>query len=129
VTNGRALFLSDAQRGWERRFRDLIAFYVSDLGGEFETSTGERAIIRSIATQTVEMELMERKFRDAGDGASNEDLALYCTVANSRRRQLESIGIKPPPRYPKDITPSLADIRREMDARRAETARHEDSGA
>jgi hypothetical protein len=119
VTNGRSLWLGDAARSWERRFRDLIAYHVSDLGGEAETSIGQREIVRSICAQTVEMELLEKKFALKGDGAAAEDLALYCTVANSRRRQLESIGIKRAI-APRDITPpSLADIRREMDARKA----------
>jgi hypothetical protein len=122
VTNGKALFLSDVARAWERRFRDLIAYHVADLGGEAETSIGEREIIRSICAQTVEMELLEKRFALKGDGAKAEDLALYCTVANSRRRQLESIGIKRASPL-RDITPpSLADIRREMDARRKNIA-------
>jgi hypothetical protein len=111
--------MSDAARAWERRFRDLIAYHVADLGGEAETSIGEREIIRSICAQTVEMELLEKKFALKGDGAKAEDLALYCTIANSRRRQLESIGIKPTRAQRIINPPTIEDIRREMDARRA----------
>jgi hypothetical protein len=108
VTNG-ALFVDRSihpQRGWARRFADIISMHTSDLGGADYVSAAEASIIRRVATETVEMELLEQRFAKKGSGASSEDLDLYARISNSLRRHLETIGLK---RVAKDITPTLSD--------------------
>ena len=108
VTNG-ALFVDRSihpQRGWARRFADIIMLHTSDLGGADYVSAAEASIIRRVATETVEMELLEQRFAKKGSGASSEDLDLYARISNSLRRHLETIGLK---RVAKDITPTLSD--------------------
>jgi len=101
----------DAAYGGDSRLtNDLAPTGPMPVGGQND---------RDLFRRQRNLELLERKFALQGDGASAADLTLYCTVANSRRRQLESIGIKRASPL-RDITPpSLADIRREMDARKA----------
>jgi hypothetical protein len=109
VTNGSSLFadsVADGRRGWSRRMRDLIAFYVAHLGGEDLTSVAERSIIRRAATIEIELEWLERKFALSDKGASSEDLDLYSRTTNTLRRLLESIGLR---RVARDITPTLSD--------------------
>jgi hypothetical protein len=91
----------DLRGAYPRRLRDLLAEHVQDLGGETNTSLAERSILRRIATISVELELLERKFI-VGDGATPQDLQLYLTASNSLRRLLESVGLQ---RRSKDITP------------------------
>ena len=84
-----------------RRFRDLIGMHVSDLGGEDACSAAELSIVRRAALLTLELEVLESKFEQAGE-ASTKQLDCYQRVSNSLRRLLESLGLK---RRPRDITP------------------------
>jgi hypothetical protein len=111
VTNGR-LLPGDNRGRWVRRAKDLIALHLSDLGGEDNTSSAERSIVRRVAVLTVELEALEREFATAGQ-ATPEKLELYQRTANSLRRLLEAVGLQ---RRPRDVTPSLTDIMREEDA-------------
>jgi hypothetical protein len=109
VTNGKRLFADmtvDGRSGWSRRLRDLLNLHVADLGGEDIVSTAEHSICRRVATITVELELLERRFALKGKGANADDLDLYLRGANSLRRLLESIGLK---RVARDVTPLLQD--------------------
>jgi hypothetical protein len=109
VTNGTSLFaeaVADGRRGWSRRIRDLIAFYVSHLGGEDIVTTPQRSIIRRAAISEVEIEWLERNFAASKNGPSSEDLDLYFRATNALQRRLELIGMK---RVPRDITPTLKD--------------------
>jgi hypothetical protein len=83
-----------------------MSLHVLDAGGEDVVSAAEHSIIRRIATISVELELLERKFALKGKGASPEDLDLYFRGANSLRRLLESVGLK---RVARDVTPLLQD--------------------
>ena len=108
VTNGRVLIPGVSGRlPWVTRCRDIIAAYLSDLGGEANTSEAERSIIRRVATLTVELERLEKKFALAGE-ACDSDLDLYQRCSNTMRRHLESIGLQ---RRAKDIgiTPPTAE--------------------
>ena len=82
-------------RAWERRFRDLIAYHVADLGGEAETSIGEREIIRSICAQTVEMELLEKRFALKGDGASKPPASRASTARTRKSRAADCMSRLP----------------------------------
>jgi hypothetical protein len=89
---------------WARRFRDLLALHINDLGGPDNVSEGERAIVRRAATLMVELERMETEF--AGDnGGTLETLELYQRCANTMSRLLRSVGLK---RRAKDVTPTLS---------------------
>jgi hypothetical protein len=94
-----------------RRFRDLIGMHLSDLGGEEACSAAEMSIVRRAALLTLELEVMEGKFDEAGE-ASLKQLDAYQRTANSLRRLLESLGIK---RRSKDITPHPLDYARQRD--------------
>jgi hypothetical protein len=107
VTNGKRLFThAPSSQAWLRRLRDLLDLHIADLGGENIVSTAEHSICRRIATVTVELEIMERRFATKGKGASERDLDLYLRGANSLRRLLEAIGLK---RVARDVTPLLQD--------------------
>ncbi len=103
--SNRDRYLSDVdQRStWARRFRDLIALHLEDLGGWDFCSAAEKAIIRRCAALIVECEQMETKFALAG-GAKAEDLDLYARVTGQLRRALETVGLQ---RRPKDVTGNL----------------------
>jgi hypothetical protein len=106
VSNGNALFPADTTLSWGRRLRDIISLHTADLGGPDFISAAEASIIRRVATETVEMELLELKFAKHGKGAASEDLDLYARISNSLRRHLETIGLK---RVSRDITPTLSE--------------------
>jgi hypothetical protein len=121
TSNGRFLFGRDVdQRGaYPRRLRDLLSEHIQDLGGETNTSLAERSILRRIATISVELELLERKFVIA-NGASAQDLQLYLSASNTLRRLLEAVGL---PRRAKDVTPpTWEEIAQESEARHAAEA-------
>jgi len=104
VTNGRGLLPNvDGRTIWVRRFRDLIALHLSDLGGSDRASEAEKAIVRRIATLIVELERLEMCFAEAGQ-ATDHQLELYQRTANTLRRLLEAVGLQ---RRPKDVTPTL----------------------
>ena len=113
ISNGRALFDEgvDGRGSWPRRLRDLLVLHVNDLGGEDIVTAAERSIIRRVATITVELELLEKKFA-LSDGAAAGDLALYLTAANTLRRLLETVGLQ---RRSRDITPTLSDYLNQHD--------------
>jgi hypothetical protein len=106
VTNGKSFLpgLDGRSSIWVRRCKDLIALHVSDLGGESNMSEAEMALVRRVATLTVELEMMELKFATVGE-SDPKSLEVYGRTVNTLRRTLESIGLK---RVPRDITPSVA---------------------
>jgi hypothetical protein len=94
VGNGSKLLTGIDGRGpWARRFKDVIADHLSDLGGFDNCSAAERSIIRRASTLTVELERLEVKFAHAGE-ASAEELDIYARVASNMRRLLEAVGIQ-----------------------------------
>lgn len=104
VTNGRNLFVdSDGRGAWARRFRDLCALHVEDLGGSSVLSEAQGSLIRRAATLEVELERREGQLAK-GDEV---DLDAYSRTAGHLRRILETLGIE---RRQRDVTPSLADL-------------------
>ena len=83
-----------------RRFRDLIGMHVGDLGGEDACSAAELSIVRRAALLTLELEVMEGRFEQAGE-ASLKQLDAYQRAANSLRRLLQTLGLR---RRAKDVT-------------------------
>jgi hypothetical protein len=112
ITNGSSLLPNvDGRTFWVRRYRDLIALHLSDLGGEEAASEGEKALTRRCACLIIELERLEQRFALAGE-ASPKALLLYQTCANTLRRLLATLGLQ---RRSRDITPSLAEY---LNARR-----------
>ncbi len=102
LTTGRELIADlDGRCGAARRYRDLVAMHVADLGGEDLISSAELNLIKRAATLTMQLELMESKFA-ANGGASLRELETYQRTAGGLRRLLESLGLR---RRAKDITP------------------------
>jgi len=94
VTNGSCLFEErvDGRSTWARRFRDLIALHVADLGGPEGLSEAQRSLIRRVVTLETEMERLECKFAK-DSGGSNRMLDRYMRMANNLRRFLVTLGL------------------------------------
>jgi hypothetical protein len=115
VTNGSILIPGvDGRSPWIRRCKDVIASHISDLGGIDNCSAAERSIVRRASVMTVELERLEAKFAKAGEADANE-LDQYARVAANLRRLLEAVGLQ---RRPRDISPTLSEIAREIEAER-----------
>jgi hypothetical protein len=99
VSNGKALFVEADGRGpWARRWRDVLAEIISDIGGHEGLSEGQRQLARRCATIAIACERMEG---EAAQGAEI-DLEVYGTLTDRLGRALQRLGLK---RVPKDITP------------------------
>jgi hypothetical protein len=106
LTNGRHLLQDvDARSVWMRRYRDLLALHISDLGGEDLVTDPENRLIRRAAMLTLQCEMMDRKFALRDGEASQSDLEVYQRLTNTLRRTLESLGLS---RRSRDVTPTLA---------------------
>jgi hypothetical protein len=119
VSNGTAFLPGDidGRSAWIRRAKDIVADLVADMGGEDNTSTAERSLVRRAAVMTVELEQLEKRFAATGS-ATQIDLDLYIRASGNLRRLLEAIGIQ---RRPKNITPSLSEYLSNQDAVDADT--------
>jgi hypothetical protein len=93
---------------WVRRYKDLLALHLSDLGSEDNVSESEKAILRRACCLMIELERREMLFAQAGE-ATDAQLTVYQTTSNSLRRLLESVGLQ---RRAKPV-PSLQDYLRE----------------
>jgi hypothetical protein len=101
VTNGSALLPNvDGRTSWYRRFKDLNALHLGDLGGEDAVSEAERALVRRATCLIVECERLEQLFALAGE-ASPAQLDLYGRTANTLRRLLATLGLQ---RRARDVT-------------------------
>jgi hypothetical protein len=107
VTNGSHVLPGiDGRSTWARRFRDLMALHISDLGGDEHISEAQRSIVRRTATLEVQLERLELKFAlaDPAQPVEAVDLDLYQRASNTMRRHLETLGIK---RISRDVTPDI----------------------
>src|SRR4051812_43339579 len=103
ITNGSALLHDvDGRTQWMRRLRDLIAAHVSDIGGEDALSAAETALVRRAAMLTLQLELMESRWRETNGEATAQSLLTYQRTVGTLRRTLESLGLQ---RRSKDVTP------------------------
>jgi hypothetical protein len=102
VTNSRGLLPGAPHRDvWSRRFRDLTALHVSDLGSDITSS--EEAILRRCICLQIELERREVLFATNG-GATDGQLQIYQQTSNSLRRLLESLGLKRRTKDANDLT-------------------------
>lgn len=125
VTNGKTLFVEADQRGpWARRWRDVLAEIVSDLGGADLLSEGQKQLARRCATIAIACERME------GEAALGNEINLdaYGTLTDRLGRALQRLGLK---RIARDLGPSLIELLRDdhAQAQRAEREARERSEA
>lgn len=100
VTNGsKAFIVGDGNSPWYRRWKDLLALHVEDLGGEALLSEAQISLCRRAATLEVELERIEGQLSLGNDA----DLDAYNRHAGGLRRILETLGIQ---RAKRDLTPS-----------------------
>src|SRR5262249_44246354 len=95
VTNGRRLHVVAPPDGkWARRFRDVLAEIVSDLGGADLLSEGQRQLARRAATISIACERMEGEA-----AAGNEiDLEEYGRLTDRLGRAFHRLGVRRDPR-------------------------------
>jgi hypothetical protein len=114
ITNGKKLLAHGNLGTWGRRFNDLVAIYITHLGGPDNVTAPLLSIVRRISTKDVELEKMERKLPLIGLDNDTPPwiLETYQRVSNSQRRDLESIGLR---RSARDITPNLQEYLRQTE--------------
>jgi hypothetical protein len=106
VTNGKRLHVVSPGDGkWSRRFADILAEIISDLGGRDVLSEGQRQLARRAATISIACERME------GEAAAARpiDLEVYGTLTDRLGRTFQRLGLK---RQPREIGPSFGEILR-----------------
>ena len=107
VTNGARLHvvkIGDVK--WARRFRDILAEIISDLGGHGSgLSEAQRQLARRCATIAIACEKME------GEAAAGNEINLdaYGTLTDRLGRAFQRLGLK---RQARDIGPTLSDYLR-----------------
>lgn len=92
VTNGSRLFVTggDEASPWTRRFCDILALRLDDLGGADLVSEGQLSLSRRAAALECELEGME-----AGMSAGEEvDLDLFGRLTGTLARVLEKLGLE-----------------------------------
>jgi hypothetical protein len=108
VTNGKRLHvvkIGDVK--WNRRFRDILAEILSDLGGpDSGLSEAQRQLARRCATIAIACERLE------GEAAAGNEINLevYGTLTDRLGRCFQRLGLK---RQARDVSPTLAEILRE----------------
>jgi hypothetical protein len=96
----------DARTAAYRRFKELVASYTSDLGGD--PTTGQQAIIQRAVSLQVWCEDAEAAYAITGE----LDIGQFTTATNAMRRLLADIGLE---RRAHDVT----DLAAYLAARRA----------
>jgi hypothetical protein len=90
VSSGRRMFVNgDSSSAWSRRYRDIVAGHLSDLGGRSALSEAEISLVKRVSTLEIECEQAEGKL----SMGEEIDLDLYQRMTNSLRRTLETLGI------------------------------------
>jgi len=98
VTSGRRLFVDgDPNSAWSRRYHDLVAEHVADLGGTDLLSSAQLSLIRRASAIEIELERMEGLLSAGG----LVDLDVFTRSASHLRRIFETLGIG---RVPRDVT-------------------------
>jgi hypothetical protein len=106
VTNGRRLHvIPPGDTAWSRRFADVLAEIVSDLGGADLLSEGQRQLARRCATISISCEQLE------GDSAAGMaiDLNLFGMLTDRLGRTFQRLGLK---RVPRNVTPTVGEYLR-----------------
>jgi hypothetical protein len=107
VTNHRDLLPGlDGRSSAARRFRDLVAAFINDMGGADQCSDIKLGLLRRLAAVTVQAEVLEARMING----EQVDIGTLCTLASTTVRLSQRLGIE---RVPRDVTQSLDDILRE----------------
>jgi hypothetical protein len=107
VTNGRRLFVEgDGNSAWSRRYRDLVAGHVADMGGRELLSEAQLSLVRRASAIELELEQMEGKL----SMGEQIDLDVFTRAASHLRRIFETLGVE---RRPRDVTPTLEEYARQ----------------
>ena len=94
VTNGRSPFVeTDARGAWARRWRDIHAEIVSDLGGADALSEGQRQLVRRATTMSIQCELLEGRIAK-GEAVDNEALDIYGKLTDRIGRCFQRLGLR-----------------------------------
>jgi hypothetical protein len=105
VTNGKRLHVvKTGDVKWARRFRDILAEILSDMGGhDSGLSEAQRQLARRCTTIAIACERME------GEAAAGNEINLevYGALTDRLGRCFQRLGLK---RQPRDVTPTLADL-------------------
>jgi len=105
VTNGSSLFTGDVdgRTAAAKRFRDVLAEIVSDLGGADLLSEGQRQLARRAAMMSVEAERQEAEAVAGG----KLDPDSFGALADRLGRVFNRLGLQ---RRARDATPTIAEI-------------------
>jgi hypothetical protein len=100
VSNGKTLFLEavDGRSLMARRYRDVLAQLVSDLGGD--PTEAQSLIARRAATLAVWCEQEEAALASGNKFSIGE----YTSAANTMHRLLSALGLE---RRMRDVTPTI----------------------
>jgi hypothetical protein len=91
VTNGKRLHVVAPGDGkWSRRFADILAEIIGDLGGADLLSEGQRQLARRCATISIACERMEGE----AAGGNPIDLDVYATLTDRLGRTFQRLGLK-----------------------------------
>src|SRR5262249_48982516 len=117
VTNGTAVHVDgNGNSAWTRRFVDLCASHVSDLGGpDNGLSEAQLSLVRRCATIECELEAMEGRL-SRGEAV---DLDVYGRLAGHLRRAFETLGIHRVAKQGKTLGEVWLEAEREREAARA----------
>jgi hypothetical protein len=108
VSNGSRLFVErPGNTAWARRFADVLAEIISDLGGSDRLSEGQRQLARRCATIAIACERME------GEAAAGEkiDLDAFGQLTDRLGRAFQRLGLR---RTARDVTPNVHDYLRSV---------------
>jgi hypothetical protein len=116
VSNGSRLFVERPGNAWARRFADVLAEIISDLGGPDRLSEGQRQLARRCATIAIACERME------GEAAAGEkiDIDAFGQLTDRLGRAFQRLGLR---RTLRDVTPNVRDYLRSI--AEEEAAAHE----
>jgi hypothetical protein len=105
VTNGRRMFVEgDDRSAWSRRFRDLVAGHVNDMGGCDRLSEAQFSLVRRASAIECELEQLEGKLSQGEE----IDLDLFTRSASHLRRIFETLGVE---RKPREVVETLENYR------------------
>jgi hypothetical protein len=109
IGNGKALLPGvSGNSAWARRMRDLMSDHIADLGGQENTSSAERNLVRRAAALTIQAELLEQQFALAS-AVDADTVDIYGRIVGHLRRTLETIGLQ---RRSRVVGSSLGDLMR-----------------
>ena len=103
VSNGRRLHvIPPGDTAWSRRFRDVLAEIISDMGSD-GLSEGQRQLARRGATISIQCEKLEGIAAASGE----IDLEQYGRLTDRLGRCFQRLGLK---RQARDVGPTLSDF-------------------